>query len=74
MILLYHRGGPNPCGQLSHQQLLERKITRKDFPADNVLVCWRDDDGLVVPLPPRRDQYVRCGACRRAIDPEWLMR
>ena len=62
MIALYHRGGPQPCGlpAIGVRQL----PSRYEIAADNVVLL----DGTT----PKRGDGMICGACRKAIVPQWL--
>jgi len=63
--LLYHVGGPSPCGQpaLSVKRR-HRLTTADDFPAENILKL----DGT----SPQRGEYVICGACRQPLHVSYL--
>lgn len=63
MIVLYHRGGPVPCG-LPAIALLKWHSNRYELPAENVLKL----DGT----KPVRGEAMICGACKNPLHPQWL--
>lgn len=64
MIVLYHRGGPAPCGQPALGLRRAMSMPRHDLPADNVVKL----DGTT----PVRGEAVLCGACGQPLHPQWL--
>ena len=65
MILLFHRGGPAPCGGPA-LSVIRAQASYYDLPADNV----RKLDGK----PPQRGEMVTCGTCGEPIHPQFLGR
>lgn len=62
MLVLYHRGGPAPCGQPAIG--VHALPSRYEIAADNVVLL----DGS----RPKRGDAMICGACRQPIVPQWL--
>lgn len=65
MILLFHRGGPAPCGGPA-LSVIRAQASYYDLPADNVLKL----DGK----PPQRGEMMACGTCGEPIHPQFLGR
>jgi len=63
MIVLWHRGGPHPCGG-PVVGLKRPQDSRYEIAADNALKL----DGK----PPSRDEPMLCGTCGKGIHPFWL--
>lgn len=60
--LLYHRGGPAPCGRPA---IGVRKMpSRYEIAADNAVKL----DGTA----PKRGEYMLCGHCGQPLHPQWL--
>lgn len=62
MIVLYHRGGPTPCGGPAFG--VHRAPGRYEIAADNVVKL----DGT----KPRRGEGMLCGGCGSPVTPQWL--
>lgn len=62
MIVLYHRGGPVPCGRPALG--VRRLPSSYELAADNVLRL----DGTA----PRRGDPVLCGSCGQPLHAQWL--
>lgn len=64
MIVLWHVGGPQPCGKPA-LGLKCPQSSRYEIAADNALKL----DGR----EPRRDEPMLCGSCGRGVHPFWLV-
>ena len=65
MIMLFHRGGPAPCGGPA-LGVIKPQAAYYELPADNVLKL----DGA----PPQRGDMMFCGTCKEPIHPQFLSR
>lgn len=62
MILLFHRGGPVPCGGPAIG--VHKLPSRYEIAADNVVKL----DGK----RPQRGEAMLCGSCGQPLHPQWL--
>ena len=65
MIVLFHKGGPSPCGGPA-LGVIKPQAAYYELPADNVLKL----DGT----PPQRGDMMFCGTCKEPIHPQFLSR
>ena len=65
MIVLFHKGGPAPCGGPA-LGVIKPQVAYYELPADNVLKL----DGT----PPKRGDLMFCGTCNEPIHPQFLSR
>lgn len=63
MIVLWHRGGPQPCNGPA-VGLRRPQAARYEIEAGNALKL----DGT----PPQRGEPMLCGTCGSGVHPQWL--